>query len=269
MRKIFVILLCFFIVGCQSKEQNSLNNSNGDMSSDSILDNTYDNEPNENETTILENQDELTEEDQDTFIDDKTQQNELIVEKNEEIRVPITNSSQEVVDSCQNEEKVDNNQNTSETVTTNQNDENANSTVESEKNQELVIEEPIKNVVNITITCKNILNNREKLDAGYVGFIPNNGVVLPQTEVEIKDGDTVLTVLKRIVNKNNISIRVKSGYVQSIANIDEFACGKESGWMYSVNSKFVNASSKDFKVKSGDSIEWQYTCENGRDINFK
>ena len=55
-------------------------------------------------------------------------------------------------------------------------------------------------------------------------------------------------------------------YIEGIANLYEFDCGPLSGWMYAVNGAFPNYGCGTCKVKSGDRIQWIYTCDLGRDI---
>ena len=57
-----------------------------------------------------------------------------------------------------------------------------------------------------------------------------------------------------------------SAYIEGIGNLYEFDCGPLSGWMYAVNGSFPNYGCSSCKVKNGDSIDWIYTCDLGRDI---
>ena len=58
----------------------------------------------------------------------------------------------------------------------------------------------------------------------------------------------------------------KSYYVEGINQLYEFDCGKNSGWMYSVNGEFPNYGASSYKPKDGDKIEWKYTCNLGSDV---
>ena len=57
-----------------------------------------------------------------------------------------------------------------------------------------------------------------------------------------------------------------SKYVEGINNLYEFDCGERSGWMYSVNGEFLNYGSSAVEIKSGDRIQWRYTCDLGEDL---
>lgn len=57
-----------------------------------------------------------------------------------------------------------------------------------------------------------------------------------------------------------------SAYIEGINNLYEFDCGEGSGWVYSVNGVYPNYGCSNYKVKPGDSIEWHYTCNYGKDV---
>lgn len=126
------------------------------------------------------------------------------------------------------------------------------------------VEEEIIETVMISIECSTINNNLDKLKPGYLPFIPSNGIILSTKTMEIEDGDTVLSVLK----KSGVKLVESAGFVSSIENIDVSICGNLSGWMYSVNGEFINVSASSKKVENGDIIKWMYTCDNGRDLSF-
>ncbi len=112
--------------------------------------------------------------------------------------------------------------------------------------------------VSCMIECKTVLKNKDSLESNYK--VPSNGIIKGKKNYTIKDGDTVLDVLKR----TGVSIDVEGGdYVAGIDGLYEFDCGKNSGWMYSVNGSFPNVSARDYKLKNGDRIRWSYTCNYG------
>ena len=124
----------------------------------------------------------------------------------------------------------------------------------------------------ISINCKTIQSNYERLEEGLKDrdYIPRDGIILPETTVEIHEGDTVLEVLKRVTKKNKIHLEYtqspNDSYVEGINHIYEFSCGELSGWMFKVNGVFANKGCNSYKVKNGDVIEWVYTCNLGKDI---
>lgn len=128
-------------------------------------------------------------------------------------------------------------------------------------------EDPIFTVT-ISIECTTILNNMSKLKPGYQDFIPASGYILPVIQVEIQEGESVLSVLERACQLKGIKLAVRNGYVSEIGNIGEYVCGNLSGWMYSVNGTFINQSASQKTLQDGDTIKWMYTCDNGRDLSF-
>lgn len=122
----------------------------------------------------------------------------------------------------------------------------------------------------ILIECSTILDNMDKLDEELKPYVPEDGIIVKKTEVEIQDGDSVYDILDRTLKDNNLlmeaSFTGSSAYVEGINNFYEFSCGSLSGWMYSVNGEFPNVSCSDKDVKDGDVIEWHYTCDLGADV---
>jgi hypothetical protein len=97
------------------------------------------------------------------------------------------------------------------------------------------------------------------------------GTILTNTEVEIKEGDTVLDVLTRITKQKNIPMDYSgikgTAYIKGIGNVYELDYGPTSGWLYRVNGKFSNKSAGTYTIKSGDVIEWLYTEDLGKEFN--
>lgn len=92
------------------------------------------------------------------------------------------------------------------------------------------------------------------------------GVILDKSNIKIEEGDTVLSVTTKILDKNNINYENRSGYIASIDGQKEFDKGRDSGWMYSVNGKYPDVGAGSVKVKDGDKISWLYTYDLGEDI---
>lgn len=124
----------------------------------------------------------------------------------------------------------------------------------------------------ISVECGTVFNHMDDLTAGKADLIPAGGVILPDTTVTFSEGDTVFDVLKNTLRKEGILFEFETtpvyngAYIEGIANLYEFDCGPLSGWMYAVNGSFPNYGCSSCKVKNGDSIDWIYTCDLGRDI---
>ena len=113
----------------------------------------------------------------------------------------------------------------------------------------------------ITIRCDTIKDKSSE-------YVPDDGIILETTEVEIGEDETVYDVLLDVTKENKIHLETSgsSVYVQGIANIYEFDFGDLSGWMYFVNGESPSVSCSEYVVSDGDEIEWLYTCELGEDL---
>ena len=135
---------------------------------------------------------------------------------------------------------------------------------------------PQSETVFISIRCDTVLQNYDELDKALQSdkYVPQNGVILPETEYVLRPGDTVFDILDRAVRYNKIQMEYQgadknsygSVYVQGINYLYEFSCGPLSGWMYQVNGEFPNYGCSKYKLKDGDRIAWVYTCDLGKDV---
>ena len=123
-----------------------------------------------------------------------------------------------------------------------------------------------------SIECSTILNNWNDLKESKAEFVPADGWILYPSEVEFYEGETVFDVLKRVCNEAGIQMESEwtpmynSYYVSGINNLYEFDCGKDSGWMYCVNGWYPNYGCSKYTLEDGDTVEWRYTCDLGRDV---
>lgn len=115
--------------------------------------------------------------------------------------------------------------------------------------------------VTISISCE-VIKDKDK------SHIPENGIILEETEVEIENGDTVYDVLAEICKKKNILFSSNMGYIEGINNIFETDFGKSSGWIYFVNGEAPSVGCGSYELTDGDEIEWHYTCDLGKDLDI-
>jgi len=112
----------------------------------------------------------------------------------------------------------------------------------------------------------------EKPGVAYIYIKGYRGVILPKTEVEIRKGDTVLSLTKRVLNSKGIDFKTRfiSGleYMESIDGQSEFDKGPLSGWMFTVNGEAPSAGATEVPVRDGDYIQWLYTTNLGKDIGI-
>ena len=131
---------------------------------------------------------------------------------------------------------------------------------------------PDSETVTLSIRCDTVLRNYDKLSKSLRSekYVPPDGVILAPTTYVLRPGDTVFDVLCRIRDtyKIHVSYRGTNGaqYVDGINNLYEFDGGRWSGWMYCVNDWYPNYGCGQYAVKNGDVIEWNYTCNLGRDL---
>ena len=144
---------------------------------------------------------------------------------------------------------------------------------EHKKEEELDKSETTENTCTLSVQCKIILSNMDKLKMEKQNCIPEDGVILAEKTVEFNLGETVFDVLLREMQKNKIHMEFtetplyKSMYIKGIKNLYEFDCGELSGWTYRVNREVQSEGCSQFVLKPGDRIEWIYTCDLGRDID--
>lgn len=89
------------------------------------------------------------------------------------------------------------------------------------------------------------------------------GQIVSQTNVELKEGDTVLDVTRRIVKQRGIQISVRGAgagaYVEGIDNLYEFDEGQNSGWMIRLDGQLIKQSAGATPISEGQTIYWFYT----------
>lgn len=117
--------------------------------------------------------------------------------------------------------------------------------------------------VTLTIRCDTV---RGQTDARY---IPEDGVILPQTSFTLSAGDTVYTLLIQADKAYQLGLDCRGGaspYVAGISHLNEFDFGDLSGWIYYVNGASPSVGCGEYALSDGDSVQWLYTCDLGRDL---
>ncbi|MDR0838529.1 MAG: DUF4430 domain-containing protein [Oscillospiraceae bacterium] len=126
--------------------------------------------------------------------------------------------------------------------------------------------------VTLSVRCDTILDNLNLLDKNKHELVPADGIIFPATEVTVYEGESVFNVLQREMKRNKIHFEFmntpiyNSAYIEGINNLYEFDVGELSGWMYKVNGWYPNYGCSRYQLKAGDVVEWNYTCDLGRDI---
>lgn len=123
-----------------------------------------------------------------------------------------------------------------------------------------------------SISCSTILSHKKELTEGKENLVPSNGMIYSRKKVVFYEGESVFDILQRETKNNGIHMEysftpgVNSNYVEGIGNIYEMDCGPNSGWMFSVNGWYPNYGCSRYKVEDQDEIQWNYTCDLGRDL---
>ncbi len=124
----------------------------------------------------------------------------------------------------------------------------------------------------LSIDCMTILDNMDLCDEDKRELVPEDGWILPPTEVTFYEGESVFQVLKRTCKQMGIHMEFEntpiynSAYIEGIHNLYEFDVGNLSGWMYKVNGWYPNYGCSRYALKDGDIVEWRYTCDLGYDV---
>lgn len=128
-------------------------------------------------------------------------------------------------------------------------------------------------LVTISIRCDTAVEKGMNLEAKWAGIVPSSGTILQATTMEFQSGDTVFDVLCRVRDTYKIQVEYSgtngAQYIEGINNLYEFDGGRWSGWMYCVNDWYPNYGCGQYAVKNGDVIEWNYTCNLGKDLGHQ
>lgn len=108
--------------------------------------------------------------------------------------------------------------------------------------------------VTFSVSCKNALS--------YGADVPQSGYIIGQTQLTLKQGQTVLDALEAACDKNSVSLRYQSkSYITEIGGLAEKDCGGASGWMYRVNGTNPRKAASKYVLKDGDTVEWYYVTD--------
>lgn len=126
------------------------------------------------------------------------------------------------------------------------------------------------NTVTMSINCQTAVDKGMAKQDKFKDTVPANGIILAPTTVELKDGENAFDILKTIVRDKKIHMEYEGSkgtpYIRGINNLYEFDGGPLSGWMFCVNKVYPNYGCGEYKLKAGDVIEWNYTCNLGKDL---
>ena len=123
--------------------------------------------------------------------------------------------------------------------------------------------------VTVLAECSAALDNMGSIDerVNTAAVIPADGVVLAYCEVPLPEGATAFDALALAARQQKVRVdgsgTVYGVYVSAIGHIAEFGFGDMSGWLYSVNGEYPEASCGEYRLHDGDAVEFHYTCGYG------
>ena len=124
----------------------------------------------------------------------------------------------------------------------------------------------------ISIRCDTLLDHMDELSLGVSALVPADGCLLPETVIELDEGDSVFSILQKAVEANKLHLEFStspmydSKYIEGLCNLYEMDCGPLSGWTYKVNDVFPGYGTSQYTVSDGDVIYILYTCDLGADV---
>jgi hypothetical protein len=194
--------------------------------------------------------------DKDNSKNEKNRKDENVGKKNQQqTDVPTTDQKSDLsVDKKENQKK-------------NKSDKSNNKSTKKPKSTKTPTKEEKKTFLcKITIDCSVLLDNMDAVDENMKDYIPQSGYLVKDVEMEVEDGETAYDCLQKVCQAKDIALDANftplynSYYVRGIGYLYEKMAGRMSGWLYQVNGVVPNVGASGYKLKSGDQINWVYTC---------
>lgn len=124
----------------------------------------------------------------------------------------------------------------------------------------------------LEIRCDTLLDNLDQMTKEKAALVPEDGILLSETEVEFTGGNSVFDVFRQVLRSEKLHFEYvdatvyDSVYIEGIGNLYEYDCGPQSGWMYSVNGIYPGLGCSAYTLVDGDVIVFSYTCDLGADL---
>ncbi len=119
----------------------------------------------------------------------------------------------------------------------------------------------------LVVQCSELVENPEKLPPEKRALVPADGIIYKNEKAVFSEGETVDELLTRELRNNKIQMEMKqipgynTAYVEGIANLYQADAGDLSGWLFFVNGKSSDTGSSNYILKTGDKVEWVYSCD--------
>ena len=124
----------------------------------------------------------------------------------------------------------------------------------------------------LSVRCDNAVAAADTLPPETAAILPADGILLADTTVAFGDGESVFDVLLRAARAAGLHLEFEKTplyggvYVEGIGNLYAFDGGELSGWVYAVDGVFPEVSASAYVLADGDTVEWIYTCDLGKDV---
>lgn len=119
----------------------------------------------------------------------------------------------------------------------------------------------------VTVTCADVLANPDAVDAELLELLPEDGFLLPETEVTFSEGENAFDALQRACEEAELHMEFvetpayNSVYIQGIGNLYEQDAGEMSGWLYEVNDTSPEVGCNQYELQDGDAVVFTYICD--------
>lgn len=120
--------------------------------------------------------------------------------------------------------------------------------------------------VTVAVDCTAAVAVYDGFPPGKLSVLPADGIVLPETEVMVAEGDSAFAALRYVAEEYGLQLEYNglmpgAEYVESIGHLAEFDGGASSGWHYSVNGVTPGVGAGGYVLAAGDVVVWYYTLE--------
>lgn len=122
----------------------------------------------------------------------------------------------------------------------------------------------------VAIDCSKIWDHEADLSAEKKDYVPEDGLILAETEVRFDEGETAWDLLQRACEEQEIQLDAEDSaygkYVKGIGQIYSGDCGDMSGWMFQVNGAYAEAGCDAYELQEGDVVTWIFICDYETDM---
>lgn len=114
----------------------------------------------------------------------------------------------------------------------------------------------------VAVTCQSVWEHLDRVTAQVLDGLPEDGQLLPETEVTVSQGATVLEALQAAARAAGLSVGTADGSdtVERIGDLANGDAGEGSGWTCTCNGAAIPEPVAVQTVAQGDQVVWSYGC---------